>query len=100
MPKQISMTLEEVVSVIKLDDAIAVFREPIHVMWDFPPPRLIPHAAGHDELALLLACDKDLIVGEDHVFEPFDRGQNFGLESSGNEGTLHLLPLLAREFQI
>src|SRR6185369_12386239 len=94
------MAFKEIVSIIKLDHAITTLREPLHVMRDFPPPRLIPHAARNYELALLLAGDKDLIVGKDHVFEPLDRGQNFGLESGGKERTLHLLPLLAREFDI
>ena len=55
------------------------------------------HVAGHDELAQsFVKTDKDLIGGEDHIFEAWGGSDGLDLASSMFQSGMKSLPLLLR----
>src|SRR5579872_2295646 len=82
MPYEIAVAFQIVIAKLEINDPVVTGAEPLSEIWDFALTGFVDHPAGDDEFPVSgFFADEDLIRGEDHVFETFDRIDDFDIAS-------------------
>jgi len=88
------VALEIVFSEIDFDDAIAVGATPLSEEGDLALAGRVDHVTGdHKSSVSCLLSNKNLVGGEDHVFESFHGIDRFDLTSALLQNTTEIFPL-------